>query len=472
MKVVLQNVSGKDNKCFYYAFFGAARDYLKKCKYFKKNKIKINVDYLKKENLNFDDIASNQKKLNIFQTYISNTFLFYKEFVNEIKSTDNIRDLLNYDVNETSKQNIKNIRENKKLKQSEQINKIKEILLKTENLAIMLSFDYNICKLFIKNDHLKDYDFINDKEKKILPFLKNFIKVQFKYNSYTTHVETDLFKLYLDDKCSEIEIKTITYRSIGKAGHIDFSDSNNKKTKKYFALNLRDYFKHILNEPDKNQNKTYIFLFTTDIHYRFLILNNKSVFSFNDILDLNEILLLTLNQLEQNEYQLEQEELEQNVFEQFKFIDNKTPNSLYEKSIKSYSPNIPDSSKKPNSPNSPNIHDSSKKPNISVVIDLQPILATSKSPPGDRFKETKPLYKILNFPGKLNDLYNSLSDDKYITLLINNINKKLLNYEKLNKLKIIKKGNFYKFNYKNVYDYLLMLSDKDLKSIEENLFEI
>ena len=82
MRVVLQNVSGKDNKCFYYAFFGAAKEYLKKCKFFKK---KINVDFLKQENLNIDRIKSRPELILLFKKYISTVFEFYTNLVKHLK---------------------------------------------------------------------------------------------------------------------------------------------------------------------------------------------------------------------------------------------------------------------------------------------------------------------------------------------------------------------------------------------------
>jgi len=467
MKVVLQNVLDTHNKCFYYAFLGAARDYLKKCKFFKTNKKKINVDFLKQENLNFDRIKSNPIQLALFRSYLSRIFEFYRIFVNGVESDENIRNISEYDVNDISKEDIKNIISNTKLKHPEKIEKIKEILLKTENLAIMFGLDYNICHLFfIKYKKLKNYDFILDDENKINSILKDFIEIQFNHNSFTTQIELKFFTEYLNEKCSKIEIKTIAFR---KHGNFNFF-RDNEVTKKYFYNHLIDFFKDILKR--ENKEKTYVFLFTTDSHYNFLILNNKSIFTFQDISDLYKNLL--------------------DSSEAFEFTNIDTINSDYGKSIE-FSPEPEPKfqlvQQLPLSPHGAKTKKSSNKVKASLKqsdvpsdwekfdvppdwekFDVSsssesPELATSRSPQRNMLKEDKHINLILNLPTNLTTLSKNTEYDKIITLSIDKVNSIFSKYEKLKKLEIVKKNKIYKFNYKYPEKYLYMLSDTDLKQI-------
>lgn len=454
MRVVLQNVSDKDNKCFYYAFFGAAKEYLKKCKFFKK---KINVDFLKQENLNIDRIKSRPELILLFKKYISTVFEFYTNLVNTINFTESIDDLYIYDVFNESKIDIEKIKKNERYSLIEKQIKIKEIILKSENLSVLLGLDNNICKLFIKHDKLKNYNFMIDNDKIIISFIEEFIKIQFNYNSFTTMFEIDLFHLYLREKCSDIEIKTITLRHsnnhVFKTNHID--------AKKFFYSNLKEHFKSILNYPVKNQTKTFVFLFTTDIHYRFLILNDKSVFTFKDISDLNKILL--------------------DKIEEFLFINEDTINSDYGRSIElspESTPNIPDlidfSSPTLATSKSPELLDDVpphwEKFDVSSSS-KSPELATSRSPQRNYLKEDKLINLILNLPINLTTLSQNTEYDKIITSSIEKVNLIFLKYKKLKKLKIIrtKTKKIYKFNYTHPENYLSEYNNEDFKQI---IFEI
>ena len=516
MKVVLQNVLDKDNKCFYYAFLGAARDYLKKCKFFKTNKKKINVNFLKQENLNFDRIKSNEIELTKFKIYLSSIFEFYRNYVIELQADNTIRKLSEYDVNFESKENIKNIINNTQWEHATKIEKIKNILLKTENLAIMFGLDYNICKLFfIDYAYLKNYNFIIDNENKINSILKKFIEIQINYNSFTTEIEKDFFTAYLNEKCSEIEIKIISFR---KHGNLDFSKDNDY-TKSYFYFYLKDFFKDIL--LNKNKEKIYVFLFTTDVHYRFLILNNKSIFTFQDISDLNKNLL--------------------DRSEAFEFTNIDSINSDYGKSIDfspesepnlidfspESEPNFPLAQQLPSSSPGAKTKKSSKKVQASpkksdlpkdwaqlkdvspewnelvydrssgsdqygvpqnwekfkestskspeLATSKSPELATSRSPQRNMLIEDKHINLILNLPIKLTDLSKERPDyDRIITSSIENVNNMFSTYKKLNDLKIIRRktNKIYKFNYRYPEKYLSKYKNEDLNKIISEIIKI
>ena len=502
MKVVLQNVSGRNNKCFYYAFLGAARDYLKECKFFKTNKKKINVDFLKQENLNLNRIKSNPTQLTLFQIYVSNIFELYRNIKIGIETENNIQSLSSYDITDTSRENITKIISNAGM-EKEKIKKIKEILLKTQNLARILSIDENICKLFfIKYEKLIYYDFIIDDDNLINPILKEFIEIQTKYYTYTTKLELKFFINFLNEKCSEIEIKTISFR---RNGNLDFHE-NNEETRNYFYLYLQGFFNDIL--QDKNKEKTYVFLFTTDVHYRFLILNNKSIFTFQDISDLNKNLL--------------------DRSEAFEFTNIDSINSDYGKSIDfspesepnlidfspESEPNFPLAQQLPSSSPGAKTKKSSKKVQASpkksdlpkdwaqlkdvspewnelvydrssgsdqygvpqnwekfkgstskspeLATSKSPELATSRSPQRNMLIEDKHINLILNLPIKLTDLSKERPDyDRIITSSIENVNNMFSKYTELNNLKIIRRktNKIYKFNYKNPEKYLSKITD-------------
>ena len=496
MKVVLQNVSGRNNKCFYYAFLGAARDYLKKCKFFKTNKKKINVDFLKQENLNFNRIKSNPTQLTLFQIYLSNIFEFYRNIKIGIEIENNIQNLSAYDITDTSRENITKIISNAGM-EKEKIKKIKEILLKTQNLARILSLDENICELFfIKYEKLIYYDFIIDDDNLINPILKEFIEIQTKYYSFTTEIELNFFINFLNEKCSEIEIKTISFR---RNGNLDFHE-NNEETINYFYFYLKDFFKDIL--LDKNKEKIYVFLFTTDAHYRFLILNNKSIFTFQDISDLNKNLL--------------------DSSKTFDFINIDTINRDYGKSIDfspESEPNFPLAQQLPSSSPGAKTKKSSKKVQASpkksdlpkdwvqfkdvspewneLVYDRSfgsdqsgvpqnlekfngstsksPELATSRSPQRNMLIKDKHINLILNLPINLTDLSKKTPEyDKIITSSIDNVNNMFSTYKKLNDLKIIrgKTNKIYKFNYKYPENYLSKYKNEDLNKIISEIIKI
>tara|TARA_B110000483_G_scaffold120996_1_gene146035 strand:+ start:1268 stop:2566 length:1299 start_codon:yes stop_codon:yes gene_type:complete len=424
MEVTLQNVSSKNNRCFYYAFLSATRNYLKTCQGFKKNKSRINTIFLKSENLNITDILNDVQKKTLCEITIKNIYDQLNTRIFQLNSIDNMDLILQETTNDLLTQSSKddiNLLIKSYFQESIStetkltlFNKMKDILKRPENIANLFSLDITICKYFIDNN-----------SDNFTKFITGFIEIQLKDNSYTTHLELDLFNLYITKNCSNIIIKTIS-----NSRSYDITNTSLERTKKFIAENLNDFCKDIIRNRECYKDKRFVFLYTDDSHYRFFFINKKSIFTFADIAEYKEELTRILLQ-----------------FDRLVFNNIELVNTNYARTIssKSYSDFLYLNK-------SPLYH---SPINLKGDIFESFKLTTDKSPPHNMLRH-EGLNKIYNYPLYINDL-----DDDIKEQMVSFFNKTISAYETIKKLQIVKRGKIYKFNYKDHVKILENLTDNE-----------
>ena len=417
----IQNASGRNNLCFYNSVFGAGREFFKQCTIFSATKNKINPIILRQENLNADSIIDDHSRYLQFEYYFKGIKGYLEEQIyNPINAYETI-EKLEEDKNMTWYLTVDDKKQIKVIKNDEddkKLEKIKNVYKNSIGLADSMRINKDTFKLIVEHNILQfDYTPLSKSNTiKLKDFLRIYLKFQIDTHQFATHIETDLFKTYLKKHCPNLAFRTISSK-IGVE-----VDIKNIQVIAFLVETIYDFFKAFLEKtiPEtnikSNINTSLVILYTSNVHYQFLIINNKSIFTFDEIkamiIDLKQICRTIIRDKNKN----------------VTYIDMNSVEYIYSGvRIKKYEQDI----------NADN---------------LSPITTSPYSPDIDPDPEDDIMY-ILAFPNKINKTVNP--DIKIeMMMLFNKLFKDIEDIELIN-------SNYTDYRFKETHDYKFKITILD-----------
>jgi hypothetical protein len=423
IRIKLQNASGKDNLCFYNAVFGAGREFFKICTTFTDVKPKINPIILKKENLNGENIINNPEKYSICKVYFDNIKdLINMQIYQPIDTCKNINDLEKLNFTYLTREDKIIIEKIKSSNDGNKFEQIKYVFKNSLGLEGLLSLNSREALQFIFDNNILSFNYTTSPNRsKFKDFLKEFFKFQIINNQYSTKLEIDLFKIYLKDNC-----QNLTFGIISSSSYVDVS-KNNYETKSSIAKGILELLKKFVKE-NKNENISLVILYTSDVHYRFYVIDNKTIFTLKEIHNIIATLTIIINS--KNIENIEYTYLEKKI-------------RKYEKTIK--------------------------------IDEISLLRTNAYSPDTDNDPEDNTDY-LLYFPTKIENTKDLQSKATMLKVFNQNFKKSKIiytdkEYEHLKNIQIINKDNKYDFEDENMRLAILFIDEIQKEKIVKNLRE-